>query len=189
MDCTNPWDSPGQNPGVGSCSLLQGIFPIHGSNPGLPHCRWIRYQLSHLGSPCISYISFNHLFLIHLSITGRSIHQSSHFFLSVICVLSTCLHLSLYLLTCMYQSSIHMSSVCYLSLSLYLPTTYVSYSLTRPPAYPPSVCPHITPSIYHLSAYYSCLSVYLSVCLPIIFLSLCPVTGKVESLGSCIGLL
>ena len=32
-------------------SLLQGIFPAQGSNPGLPHCRWILYQLSYQGSP------------------------------------------------------------------------------------------------------------------------------------------
>ena len=32
---------------MGSCSLLQGIFPTQGSNPGLPHCRQILYQLSH----------------------------------------------------------------------------------------------------------------------------------------------
>ena len=31
-------------------SLLQGICPTQGSNPGLPHCRWILYQLSHRGS-------------------------------------------------------------------------------------------------------------------------------------------
>ena len=36
-----PWNSPGQNTGVGSVSLLQGIFPAQGSNPGLPHCRLI----------------------------------------------------------------------------------------------------------------------------------------------------
>ena len=42
-----PWNSPGQNTWVGSLSLLQGIFPSQGSNPGLPHCRWILYQLSH----------------------------------------------------------------------------------------------------------------------------------------------
>ena len=42
-----PWNSPGRNTGVGSCSLLQGIFPTQGSNPGLLHCRWILYQLSH----------------------------------------------------------------------------------------------------------------------------------------------
>jgi len=49
----NPWNSPGQNTWVGSCSLLQGIFPTQGSNPGLPHCRQILYQLSHKGSPRI----------------------------------------------------------------------------------------------------------------------------------------
>ena len=46
----SPWNSPGQNAGVGSLSLLQGIFPTQGSNPGLPHCRQILYQLSHKGS-------------------------------------------------------------------------------------------------------------------------------------------
>ena len=49
----SPRNSPGQNTGVGSCSLLQGIFPTQGSNPGLPHCRQILYQLSHQGSPRI----------------------------------------------------------------------------------------------------------------------------------------
>ena len=48
-----PWNSPGKNTGVGSCSLLQGIFPTQGSNPGLPHCRQILYHLSHQGSPRI----------------------------------------------------------------------------------------------------------------------------------------
>ena len=43
----SPWNSPGQNTGVGRHSLLQGIFPTQGSNPGLLHCRWILYQLSH----------------------------------------------------------------------------------------------------------------------------------------------
>ena len=49
----SPWNSLGQNTGVGSLSLLQGIFPIQGSSPGLPHCRQILYQLSHKGSPRI----------------------------------------------------------------------------------------------------------------------------------------
>ena len=47
----SPWNSPGQITGVGSCSLLQRIFPIQGQNPGLLHCRWILYHLSHKGSP------------------------------------------------------------------------------------------------------------------------------------------
>ena len=49
----SPWNSPGQNTGVGSLSLLQGIFPTQGSNPGLPNCRQILYQLSYQGSPRI----------------------------------------------------------------------------------------------------------------------------------------
>ena len=49
----SPWNSPGQNTGVGSHSLLQGIFPTQGSNPGLLHCWWILYQLSHQRSPRI----------------------------------------------------------------------------------------------------------------------------------------
>ena len=44
-----PWDSPDKNTGVGCHALLQGIFPTQGSNPGLPHCRWILYHLSHQG--------------------------------------------------------------------------------------------------------------------------------------------
>ena len=49
----SPWNSPGQNTGVGSLSLLQGIFPTKGLNPGLPHFGWILYQLSHQASPRI----------------------------------------------------------------------------------------------------------------------------------------
>ena len=45
------WNSPGQNTGVGSLSLLQGIFATQGLNPGLPHHGQILYQLSHKGSP------------------------------------------------------------------------------------------------------------------------------------------
>ena len=32
----SPWNSPGQNTGVGSCSFLQGIFPTQGLNPAEP---------------------------------------------------------------------------------------------------------------------------------------------------------
>ena len=40
------WNSPGQNTGVCSLSLLQGIFPIQGLNSGLPHCKQISYSWS-----------------------------------------------------------------------------------------------------------------------------------------------
>ena len=48
-----PWDSPGKKTGVGSHTLLQGIFPIQGLKTGLLHCRWILYPLSHQGSPYV----------------------------------------------------------------------------------------------------------------------------------------
>jgi len=58
MDCSRPGtsvhgDFPGKNIGMGCHTLLQGIFPTQGSNPGLPPCRQILYQLSHQGSPSI----------------------------------------------------------------------------------------------------------------------------------------
>ena len=56
-DCSLPGssvqgDSPGKNTGVG-CHVLQGIIPIEGSNPGLPHCRQNFYHLSLQGRPRI----------------------------------------------------------------------------------------------------------------------------------------
>ena len=44
------WNFPGKNTGVGCYSLLQGIYPTQGSNPGLPYCRQILYRLSHQGN-------------------------------------------------------------------------------------------------------------------------------------------
>ena len=58
MDCRPPGssvhgDSPAKNTGVDCYALLQGNFHTQESNPGLPHCRQILYQLSHKGSPRI----------------------------------------------------------------------------------------------------------------------------------------
>ena len=53
--CQAPLSGDSLNTGVGSISLLQGIFPTQGWNPGLPHCRWILYCLSpqeHAGNCC-----------------------------------------------------------------------------------------------------------------------------------------
>ena len=47
----SPWNSPGQNAGMGSLSLLQGIFPTQWFKPGLLHCRQILYQLEPKGRP------------------------------------------------------------------------------------------------------------------------------------------
>ena len=49
----SPQNSPGKNTGVGNLSLLQGIFPTQGPNPGLPHCRQTLYKLNHQRSPRI----------------------------------------------------------------------------------------------------------------------------------------
>ena len=56
--CSLPWrwgisSQPRSCHSCASLSLLQGIFPTQGSNPGLWHCRRILYQLSHKGSPRI----------------------------------------------------------------------------------------------------------------------------------------
>ena len=48
-----PWDSPGENTGVGCYFLLQGVFPSQELNPGLLHCRKMLYRLSYKASPYI----------------------------------------------------------------------------------------------------------------------------------------
>ena len=77
----SPWNSPGQNTGVGSHSLRQGIFPTQGLNPGLPLCRRILYKLSHKESPIILVVNMkdfrrrlkhlSFLFLIEVGKTCR----------------------------------------------------------------------------------------------------------------------
>jgi len=74
-------DSPGKNTGEGSLSLLHGIFPTQGSNPGLPHCRQILNHLSHQTSPCMCYIYiyiyiYIYVFL-HLDEMALSFFQAS----------------------------------------------------------------------------------------------------------------
>ena len=63
MDCSSPGssvheDSIGKNAGVDCHVLLQGTFPTQVSNPGLSHCRWILYRLSHQGSPVTLFFFF-----------------------------------------------------------------------------------------------------------------------------------
>ena len=58
----SPWNSPDQNIGVGCFSLLWGITPTQGLNPGLPHCRQILYQLSQKGNLTLRNASYiNHI--------------------------------------------------------------------------------------------------------------------------------
>ena len=90
MDCSPTGssvrgDSPGRIIGVGCHALLQGIFPTQRSNPGLPHCRRILYQLNHKGSLTIEFLkgillqfcfvlffkSFSPLGTVACALTGR----------------------------------------------------------------------------------------------------------------------
>ena len=64
-----PWtiqsmDSPGKNAGVGSLSLLQGIFLTQRLNPGLLHCRGILYQLSHRELQIITSVKYHTIHLL-----------------------------------------------------------------------------------------------------------------------------
>ena len=67
-DCSLPsssvhGDSPGKNTGVDCHALFQGIFPTQGSSPGLLHCRWNLYHISHQGSPLYQqFLHFPHLY-------------------------------------------------------------------------------------------------------------------------------
>ena len=116
----SPWNSPGQNMGVGSHSLLQGIFPTQGLNPSLSHCRHILCQLSNKGSPIwhlyILYVTFIHIWQIpmwniwHLGIilkkkikiickskSDYSKHFSVYLLSMCLCVSSSLFHLHTYI--------------------------------------------------------------------------------------------
>ena len=63
-------DSPGKNTGVGCHSLLQGIFPTQGSNPGLPHCRH-HYREPPAKPPILGPVRLPFLFNIEMSSSRR----------------------------------------------------------------------------------------------------------------------
>ena len=60
----NLWEARFQNTQAGCHFLFQGIFPTQESNPGLPHCRRILYQLSHKGSPLLNWEENIFLYLL-----------------------------------------------------------------------------------------------------------------------------
>ena len=62
-----PWNFPGQNTEVDSLSLLQGIFPTQGSNPGHLHCRQILHHLSYQDKPIFLYHVLNLIVLYFLN--------------------------------------------------------------------------------------------------------------------------
>ena len=65
-DLYSPWNSPGQKAGAGKPFPSLGIFPTQGSNPGLPHCRRILYQLSYQGSQILSNKNLNTFMSRHI---------------------------------------------------------------------------------------------------------------------------
>ena len=73
----SPWNSPGQNTGAGSLSLLQEIFSTQASNPGVLHCRQILYQLNHKGSPrVLEWVANGHIIKTEL-IRKQTLNETS----------------------------------------------------------------------------------------------------------------
>ena len=73
MDCKPtgllcPWNSPGQNAGVGSCFLLQGIFPTQRPNLGFLYCKQILHRLSLQGTPKSKTIDNSDIYIHILSV-------------------------------------------------------------------------------------------------------------------------
>ena len=100
-----PWNSPGQNIGVGSLSFLQGIFPTQGSNPGLLHCRQILYQLSHKGSP-IYYLSMYNIYApssFCVSFDGHLQASFMSWLLLSSAVVNTGVHVSFQISFCLFR--------------------------------------------------------------------------------------
>ena len=99
MDCSPPGssvhgDSPGKNTGVGCHSLLQGIFPIQGSNPGLLHCRQFLYSLNCQESPILTMWKSSETNFMGLKLTAvPSVHICLSFLISQI--LTTLQHILL----------------------------------------------------------------------------------------------
>ena len=77
-----PWNSPGQNTGVGSLSFLRGIFPMKEWNPGLPHCKRILYHVSHKGSPTLLLILTLGFVLLSVVALGVSLDPLRFFLIS-----------------------------------------------------------------------------------------------------------
>ena len=81
VPCIQSMELSSQNTGVGSSSLLQGIFPTQGLNRGLSHCRQILYQLSYMEvyvSKATSQIIVNHVYYCSSSCPWHRLSHCSH---------------------------------------------------------------------------------------------------------------
>ena len=82
-----PWGFPSKNTRVDSHSLLHGIFPTQGSNPGLLHCRWDFHSLSHQGSLVYSVSSVKYSKSLQMSLQVVNFQRCEH---GPVCQLSHC---------------------------------------------------------------------------------------------------
>ena len=99
----NPWNFPGQNAGVGSLSLLQGIFPTQGLNQGLLHCRRILNQLSHQGKYQSESLKNPGIEKTFLSSTHTRAHAGAH----ALARTHSCTHACAHTHSCTHTHSIH----------------------------------------------------------------------------------
>ena len=109
----SPWDSSGHNTGVGSFSLLQGIFPTQGSNPGLPHCRQILYQLSQTQGVIKKLGSWDYSLREIKMYSAGTRRASSWYFLFI---LRKEIILFIFLIAILMSMIFHLAVICLLSL-------------------------------------------------------------------------
>ena len=85
-----PWDSPGQNIGMGSFSLLQGIFPTQGLKPRSPALQVDSLPAEPQGKPNVSFSFVSDSLQLHglqssrllclWNSPGKNTGVGSHFF-------------------------------------------------------------------------------------------------------------
>ena len=121
----SPWNSPGQNTGVGSRSLLQGIFPTQGLNPDLPHCRWFLYHLSYQGSPINIFMHTSICSIFNFFFLCFEMHFF-HFFLSN--------HLNIFILWQLFLNAVYLQQ-SYFTWNLLLSALYWLYKLPKVQVY------------------------------------------------------
>ena len=144
----SPQNSPGQNTEVGNCYLLQGIIPIQGLNPGLPHCRHFLYQQNHKESHIgfifkveshFSSTSFRifflfwkfRIFFLLFSLSGTSIMNAFVFVLNIVLYFSevnlfSFISLS-FCLACTVSTDLSSCSLIIYSTSLNLLSHFIEY--------------------------------------------------------------
>ena len=101
----SPWNSPGQNTGLGSLSLFQGIFPTQVLNPGLSHIAG-RFFTSWATIYIYTYI---YIYIYTHTHTHTHTYTCTHACVSV----RTCMHMLFWIYVCrlLSMSGAYMCSV------------------------------------------------------------------------------